>query len=161
MSGRVVALAVNPENPAEFYVAYASGGVWHTTTNGISFDAISENAPTQHIGEIAMHWPSRTLWVGTGENNASRSSYAGMGMLKTTDNGATWEAAGLPDSHHIGKILIDPQDPNHVIVGVTGHLYSPNAARGIYVTTNGGKRVDATPLYQRGNRNHRHGACTK
>ena len=139
MSGRVVALAVNPENPAEFYVAYASGGVWHTTTNGISFDPISENAPTQHIGEIAMHWPSRTLWVGTGENNASRSSYAGMGMLKTTDNGATWEVAGLPDSHHIGKILIDPQDPNHVIVGVTGHLYSPNAVRGIYVTTDGGK----------------------
>ena len=50
------------------------------------------------------------------------------------------EAAGLPDSHHIGKILIDPQDPNHVIVGVTGHLYSPNAARGIYVTTDGGKQ---------------------
>ena len=140
MSGRVVALAVNPDNPAEFYVAYASGGVWHTTTNGISFDPISENAPTQHIGEIAMHWPSRTLWVGTGENNASRSSYAGIGMLKTTDNGATWQAAGLPDSHHIGKILIDPQDPNHVIVGVTGHLYSSNAARGIYVTTDGGKQ---------------------
>ena len=58
MSGRVVALAVNPENPAEFYVAYASGGVWHTTTNGINFDPISENAPTQHIGELAMHWPS-------------------------------------------------------------------------------------------------------
>ena len=92
MSGRVVALAVNPENPAEFYVAYASGGVWHTTTNGIQFDPISENAPTQHIGEIAMHWPSRTLWVGTGENNASRSSYAGMGMLKTNDNGATYVA---------------------------------------------------------------------
>ena len=140
MSGRVVALAVNPDNPAEFYVAYASGGVWHTTTNGINFEPISENAPTQHIGEIAMHWPSRTLWVGTGENNASRSSYAGMGMLKTTDNGATWEEAGLSDSHHIGKILIDPKDPNHVIVGVTGHLYSPNQERGIYETTDGGKQ---------------------
>ena len=140
MSGRVVALAVNPENPAEFYVAYASGGVWHTTTNGIQFDPISENAPTQHIGEIAMHWPTRTLWVGTGENNASRSSYAGMGMLKTNDNGATWEKVGLGDSHHIGKILIDPQDPNHVIVGVTGHLYSPNKERGIYETTDGGKQ---------------------
>lgn len=140
MSGRVVALAVNPDNPAEFYVAYASGGVWHTTTNGINFEPISENAPTQHIGEIAMHWPSRTLWVGTGENNASRSSYAGMGMLKTTDNGATWEEAGLSDSHHIGKILIDPKDPNHVIVGVIGHLYSPNQERGIYETTDGGKQ---------------------
>ena len=98
-------------------MAYASGGVWHTTTNGINFEPISENAPTQHIGELAMHWPSRTLWVGTGENNASRSSYAGIGMIKTTDNGASWQHAGLSDSHHIGKILIDPKDPNHVIVG--------------------------------------------
>ena len=61
-------------------------------------------------------------------------------MLKTNDNGATWEKVGLGDSHHIGKILIDPQDPNHVIVGVTGHLYSPNKERGIYETTDGGKQ---------------------
>jgi len=138
MSGRVVALAVNPENPAEFYVAYASGGVWHTTTNGISFDPISDNAPTQNIGEIAMHWPSRTLWVGTGENNASRSSYAGIGMLKTTDNGASWQKAGLEDSHHIGKIIINPSDPDHLVVGVTGHLYSTNKERGVYVSRDGG-----------------------
>ena len=139
MSGRVVALAVNPENAAEFYVAYASGGVWHTTTNGISFDPISDNAPTQNIGEISMHWPTRTLWVGTGENNASRSSYAGIGLLKTTDNGATWQKAGLEDSQHIGKILINPMDENHLVVGVTGHLYSPNSERGVYVTKDGGK----------------------
>ena len=139
MSGRVVALAVNPNDPTEFYVAYASGGIWHTTTNGISFAPISENAPTQNIGEIAMHWPTRTLWVGTGENNASRSSYAGVGMMKTTDNGKTWSLAGLEDSHHIGKILIHPDDPNHLIVGVTGHLYSKNAERGVYFTKDGGK----------------------
>ena len=139
MSGRVVALAVNPNDPTEFYVAYASGGLWHTTTNGISFTPISENAPTQNIGEIAVHWPTRTLWVGTGENNASRSSYAGIGMMKTSDNGKTWSHAGLEDSHHIGKILIHPEDPNHVIVGVTGHLYSTNAERGVYVTKDGGQ----------------------
>lgn len=139
MSGRVVALAVNPSDPTEFYVAYASGGVWHTTTNGTHFTPITDNAPTQNIGEIAMHWPTRTLWVGTGENNSSRSSYAGIGMLKTTDNGKTWETAGLTDSHHIGKILIHPDDPNHLVVGVTGHLYSANAERGIYVTDDGGQ----------------------
>lgn len=138
MSGRVVALAVNPKDPTEFYVAYASGGVWHTTDNGISFTPISENAPTQNIGEIAMHWPTRTLWVGTGENNASRSSYAGIGLLKTENNGQSWEQAGLPDSHHIGKILIDANNPEHVVVGVTGHLYSPNEQRGVYVTQDGG-----------------------
>lgn len=139
MSGRVVALAVNPEDPTEFYVAYASGGIWHTTTNGTHFIPITENAPTQNIGEMAMHWPTRTLWVGTGENNSSRSSYAGIGMLKTTDNGKTWVSAGLADSHHIGKILVHPKDPAHLVVGVTGHLYSPNKERGIYVTKDGGQ----------------------
>lgn len=138
MSGRVVALAVNPEQPTEFYVAYASGGVWHTKDNGISFTPIMDNAPTQNIGEIAVHWPSGTLWVGTGENNASRSSYAGMGLLKTVDNGKTWTHHGLAGSHHIGKILIHPNNPNHLVVGVTGALYTPNAERGVYVTTDGG-----------------------
>jgi len=144
MSGRVVALAVNPDQPTEFYVAYASGGVWHTQDNGISFAPIMENAPTQNIGELAMHWPSRTLWVGTGENNASRSSYAGMGMLKTTDNGASWTTHGLEGSHHIGKILIDPKNPDHVIVGVTGALYSDNPVRGVYRTTDGGANWEQT-----------------
>ena len=138
MSGRVVALAVNPDQPTEFYVAYASGGIWHTKDNGISFDPIMENAPTQNIGEMAMHWPSRTLWVGTGENNASRSSYAGIGMLRTQDNGTTWTHHGLIDSHHIGKILINPQNPDHLVVGVTGHLYTPNPERGVYVTQDAG-----------------------
>lgn len=138
MSGRVVALAVNPEQPTEFYVAYASGGVWHTKDNGISFTPIMDNAPTQNIGEIAVHWPSGTLWVGTGENNASRSSYAGMGLLKTMDNGKTWTHHGLAGSHHIGKILIHPNNPNHLVVGVTGALYTPNIERGVYVTTDGG-----------------------
>lgn len=70
MSGRIVALEVNPLDPTEFYAAYASGGIWHTQDNGISFISITDNAPTQNIGEIAMHWPTKTLWVGTGENNA-------------------------------------------------------------------------------------------
>ncbi|MDB4015474.1 glycosyl hydrolase [Flavobacteriaceae bacterium] len=138
MSGRIVALEVNPADPTEFYAAFASGGIWHTKDNGISFTSITDNAPTQNIGEIAMHWPSKTLWVGTGENNASRSSYAGIGMLKTTDNGISWEVKGLEDSHHIGKILINPNNPEEVVVGVTGHLYTPNAERGIYRSEDGG-----------------------
>ena len=138
MSGRVVDLAVNPDNPTEFYVAYASGGLWYTDNNGISFSPIMDNAATQNIGDIAVHWASGTIWVGTGENNSSRSSYAGIGLLKSTDQGKTWENMGLPDSHHIGRILINPSNPNEVLVGVLGHLYTPNAQRGIYKTTDGG-----------------------
>ena len=138
MSGRVVALEVNPEDSSEFYVAYASGGVWHTNNNGTSFSSISEDWPTQNIGEITMDWKNQTLWVGTGENNSSRSSYYGIGILKTDPNGLNWINVGLIDSHHIGKILINPNDKDHVIVGVTGHLYSNNKNRGVYVTKDGG-----------------------
>ena len=139
MSGRVVALEVDPEDPTRFYVAYASGGVWFTENNGTSFTSISENWPTQNIGEITMDWKNQTLWVGTGENNSSRSSYSGIGILKTESNGSNWVNVGLADSHHIGKIIINPTDKNHVIVGVTGHLYSKNKNRGVYVTKDGGK----------------------
>jgi photosystem II stability/assembly factor-like uncharacterized protein len=138
MSGRVVALEVNPKDPTKFYVAYASGGVWYTDNNGTSFRSISEDWPTQNIGEITMDWNNEILWVGTGENNSSRSSYSGIGILKTEPNGSNWVNVGLTDSHHIGKILINPTNKDHVIVGVTGHLYSKNKNRGVYVTKDGG-----------------------
>lgn len=138
MSGRVTDLAVNPDNPSEFYVAYASGGVWYTVNNGTTFTPILDNSNTQNVGDIAVDWKSRTIWVGTGENNSSRSSYAGIGILKSSDNGKTWQNVGLTDSHHIGRILINPNNPDEVVVGVTGHLYSPNNERGVYKTTDGG-----------------------
>ncbi|TGV01978.1 VPS10 domain-containing protein [Flavivirga rizhaonensis] len=139
MSGRVTDLAVNPEDPTEFYVGYASGGVWHTKNNGTTFNPVLDTSNTQNVGDIAVDWKNKTIWVGTGENNASRSSYAGIGILKSTDNGKTWQNMGLKDSHHIGRILINPKNPDEVIVGVTGHLYSPNQERGVYKTVDGGK----------------------
>ena len=77
--------------------------------------------------------------MGTGENNSSRSSYAGIGILKSEDKGKTWQNVGLTDSHHIGKIIINPKNTDEVVVGVIGHLYTPNAERGIFKTTDGGK----------------------
>ena len=139
MSGRVVDIDVNPNNTIEFYVGYASGGLWYTNNNGTSFTPILDNSDTQNIGDIAVDWKSGTLWVGTGENNASRSSYAGIGILKSSDSGKTWKHMGLSDSHHIGRIVINPENTNEVVIGVTGHLYSQNENRGIYKTTNGGQ----------------------
>ncbi len=139
MSGRVVDLDVNPNNPNEFYVGYASGGVWHTVNNGSTFKPILDTSNTQNVGDIAVDWKTKTIWVGTGENNSSRSSYAGIGILKSTDNGKTWVNVGLPDSHHIGRILINPNNSDEVVIGVTGHLYSSNNERGIYKTTDSGK----------------------
>ena len=139
MSGRVVDLEVNPNNPNEFYAAYASGGLWHTKNNGTTFTPILDTAETQNIGAIAVHWKTRTIWVGTGENNSSRSSYAGVGILKSIDNGKHWKNVGLTDSHHIGSIIINPNNPEEVVIGVIGHLYTPNKQRGIFKTIDGGK----------------------
>ncbi|WP_298505395.1 glycosyl hydrolase [uncultured Maribacter sp.] len=139
MSGRVVDVDVNTENPSEFYVAYASGGLWYTINNGASFTPIMDNSNTQNIGDIAVDWKTGVIWVGTGENNSSRSSYAGIGILKSLDKGKTWANMGLNDTHHIGKIVLNPNNPNEVIIGATGHLYTPNEERGIYKTIDGGK----------------------
>lgn len=139
MSGRVVDMEVNPEDPTEFYVAYASGGLWHTINNGISFNSIFDTEDIMTIGDIAMDWKSRTLWVGTGEVNSSRSSYSGIGVYKSNNNGKSWEYLGLPESHHIGEIKLHPTDVNTAWVAVLGHLYSPNKERGVYKTTDGGK----------------------
>ena len=139
MSGRVADIAVNPNDPTEFYVGYASGGLWHTNNNGTTFTPILDNTPTQNIGDIAVDWNSRTIWVGTGEKNSSRSSYAGIGVIKSENNGKTWEYLGLTDTHHVSRIVINPNNPNEVLVGVIGHLYSPNQERGIYKTVDGGK----------------------
>ncbi|MGB5554339.1 MAG: glycosyl hydrolase, partial [Flavobacteriaceae bacterium] len=144
MSGRVADLEVNPQDPTEFYVGYAAGGLWYTRNNGTSFVPVMDNAATQNIGDIAVDWKNGTLWVGTGENISSRSSYAGIGMLKSTDKGETWQDMGLNDGHHFGRIIINPNKPDEVVVGVTGHLYSPNEERGIFKTTDGGKTWQKT-----------------
>ena len=139
MSGRVADIDVNPNDPTEFYVGYASGGLWYTKNNGTSFKPVLDNSPTQNIGDIAVDWKKGTIWVGTGEKNSSRSSYAGIGMLKSDNQGLTWEHVGLPDSHHVSRIIINANNPEEVVVGVIGHLYSPNEERGIFKTIDGGK----------------------
>ena len=139
MSGRVVDLAVNPKNPTEFYVAYATGGLWYTNNNGTSFTPVMDSAETVNCGSVTVDWNSGTIWVGTGEVNASRSSYAGVGVLKSSDKGKTWENLGLKDSHHISRIWVNPSNLNEIVVAAVGHLYTTNKERGIYKSTDGGK----------------------
>lgn len=137
--GRIVEIAVNPDDPTEFYAAYATGGLWHTTNNGQSFTPVFDREDVIFLGTVAVHWPTRTIWVGTGEANASRSTYSGLGVYKSTDNGKTWQYLGLPESHHIGALKLHPTNPEIAWVAATGHLYSPNKERGVYKTTDGGK----------------------
>ena len=146
MSGRVVDIEANPEDPTEFYVAYATGGLWHTVNNGQSFTPIMDNLDILFLGDIAINWKSnpRMIWAGTGEANSSRSSYAGMGVYLSKDNGKNWQHLGLAESHHIGDIKLHPTDPNTAWVAVLGHLYSPNEERGVYKTSDGGANWQRT-----------------
>jgi photosystem II stability/assembly factor-like uncharacterized protein len=138
MSGRAVDLDVNPADPTEFYVAYASGGLWYTRNNGQSFKPVFDDEDVITVGDFAVDWKTHNIWIGTGEVNSSRSSYAGVGMYFSSDSGKTWQHKGLPESHHIGKVLLHPSDPNTLWVAVLGHLFSPNRERGVYKTTDGG-----------------------
>ena len=126
MSGRVVDVDVNPEDPTEFLVAYASGGLWKTTNNGISFFPVMDEAEVIIMGDIAVDWKRNIIYAGTGENNSSRSSYAGLGIYKSTDGGKSWTNTGLQETHRTGRIVIHPENPDIVWVGAQGHLYSPN-----------------------------------
>ncbi|RAU84073.1 WD40/YVTN/BNR-like repeat-containing protein [Pontibacter arcticus] len=140
MSGRITDIEGSPKDATTFYAAYASGGLWKTTNNGITFEPIFDEQAVMTIGDIAIDWNNNeTIWVGTGESNSSRSSYSGVGVYKSTDGGKTWQHMGLDDTHHIGKIIIHPTDPNTVWVAALGHLYSPNKDRGVFKTTDGGK----------------------
>ena len=138
--GRFVDYAVVEASPQTFYAATASGGLWKTENHGLTWEPVFDNQGTVSIGAVALFQPNPNIvWVGTGEANNSRSSYWGDGIYKSTDAGKTWTNVGLKDSHHIGRILTHPTDPNTVYVAALGHLYSSNEERGLYKTTNGGK----------------------
>ena len=140
MGGRIDDIEGYNNNPYKFYIASASGGLWVTENNATTWKPIFDYESSITIGDIAVSQTDENLiYVGTGEQNSSRSSYAGTGVFKTTDGGKTWENVGLTDSHHIGKIIIDPVDNNIVFVAALGHLFTDNEERGLYKTTDGGK----------------------
>jgi len=145
--GRITDIDVPKGKPFTIYIAAASGSVWKTDNNGTTWTPIFETEATFTIGDIAIA-PSNPdiIWVGTGENNSSRSSYAGTGVYKSIDGGKTWKYMGLGETHHIGRIVIHPTNPDIVYVAAIGHLYTYDEARGLYKTTDGGKTWEKLPL---------------
>jgi len=139
-SGRFVDFAVPELEPHTIYAATGSGGLWKSANNGITWESIFDTQPVISIGDIAVA-PSNPniVWVGTGEATTSRSTYWGDGVYKSTDAGKTWANMGLKESHHIGRIVIDPKSPDTVYVAALGHLYSENPERGLFKTTDGGR----------------------
>src|SRR5262245_18660208 len=134
-----------PETPLHdhLYTVYAasrSGGLWKTTNAGTTWKNVSDGVGAAAVGAVAIA-PSNPdiVWMGTGEQANARSSYSGKGVFKSTDAGATWQFMGLPDSHHIARIVVHPTNPDVVWIAAIGHLFSKNAERGVFKTTDGGK----------------------
>ncbi len=134
-----------PETPARdhlytIYAATRSGGLWKTVNNGITWDPISDSVSVAAVGAVALA-PSnpQIVWMGAGANDLARSSYSGEGVYKSVDAGRTWQLMGLPDSHHIARIVIHPKNPDTVYVAAIGHLFSKNEERGVFRTLDGGK----------------------
>ncbi len=140
LSGRVAALAVDPKNPAYYFVGAASGGLWKTTNNGATFTPVFDDQPSYSIGAVALDPKDPAIvWVGTGEGNSQRSVAYGDGIYKSEDAGRSWKNMGLKKSEHIHRIVIDPRDTKVVYVAAQGPLWGPGGDRGLFKTTDGGK----------------------
>ena len=140
VSGRVAALAVDPRNRARYFAGVASGGVWRTENDGISWTPVFDGEGSYSIGAVTIDpKDSNIIWVGTGENNSQRSVSYGDGVYRSEDGGKSWKNMGLKNSQHIGRVAIDPRDSNVVFVAAQGPLWSPGGDRGLYKSTDSGK----------------------
>ncbi len=140
VSGRVIDLAVNPEDNDQFYVAAASGGVWKTVNHGTTFEPIFDGQGSYSIGSITIDpINAHTVWVGSGENNNQRSVAYGDGIYRSLDDGKSWENMGLKNSEHIAKIIVHPAHSDVIYVAAYGPLWSSGGDRGIYKSADGGK----------------------
>ncbi len=139
-SGRISDFAVHPDMPNVYYAAIASGGIWKTGDNGISWKPVFDKYGSYAVGNIEMD-PNNPniLWAGTGENNSQRSVANGDGIYKTEDGGKSWKNMGLKDSGHLSTIWINPADSNHLRVAAQGPLWNSGGDRGLYETMDGGK----------------------
>jgi photosystem II stability/assembly factor-like uncharacterized protein len=140
MGGRIDDVAVDERNPSVIYVGAASGGLWKTINAGTTWEPLFDRQDVSSIGDVALA-PSNpdVVWVGTGEPNNRQSSTFGNGVYRSLDGGRTWSHAGLRDTQHIGRIIVDPTDADVAYVGALGRLWGPNKERGVFKTTDGGR----------------------
>ena len=138
--GRVAAVSGVPGRRNEFYYGAVNGGVWKSIDGGRVWVPVFDDQPIASIGALAVA-PSHpdTLYVGSGESTLRDSTGFGNGVYKSTDAGTTWTHLGLSDTHHIGRIAIDPRNPDVGFVAAIGKLYSASEERGVFRSVNGGK----------------------
>jgi len=140
MTGRVVDIEANPQNPKVIFVSFATGGLWRSINAGTTWEPVFDRTGVHAVSEIAIA-PSDTsiLYAGTGEPNSRNSLSPGAGVFKSTDAGRTWTYVGLRETQVTGRILVHPTNPNIVWVAALGRVWGTNGERGIYKTTDGGQ----------------------
>jgi photosystem II stability/assembly factor-like uncharacterized protein len=137
--GRVAAVAGSATDPKLYYVGAAGGGIWKSANGGQTWDPVFDKH-TAAIGALAIDpTDNKTVWAGTGEANPRNDVSVGDGVYKTTDGGDTWTNVGLKGTKYISRIVVDPRNHNHVVVGALGDVFADSPERGIYVTDDGGK----------------------
>ena len=140
MMGRVDDIQAAEQDPMTMYIGFATGGLWKSTDGGNYWKPLWENMENDSVGAIAIAPSNKDIvYVGTGEANNRQSSSIGDGVWGTTDGGAHWTHLGLENTQSIGRIVVDPTNPNVVYVAAVGHLFGPNPERGLYKSTDGGK----------------------
>ena len=145
MSGRVTAIDVVHKNPDIMYVGTASGGLWKSTSGGITWKPVFDNEITASIGAVAIQQSNPSvIWVGTGEGNPRNSLNGGYGIYRSLDGGKSWKSMGLEKTRHIHRIIVDPTDPNTVYVGAIGSPWGEHPERGVFKTTDGGETWEKT-----------------
>ncbi len=138
--GKIESIWCPKTQKSTIYAGVGSGNLWKTVNNGTTWKPVFENESTFSVAVVTVCDKDPNLvWVGTGEPHMARSSFAGTGVFKSTDGAQTWKNMGLIDTHHIGRVLIDPKDSNVVYVAALGHQYTYNEQRGVFKTTDGGK----------------------
>ncbi|MGZ5022993.1 MAG: WD40/YVTN/BNR-like repeat-containing protein, partial [Chthoniobacterales bacterium] len=138
--GRALAIEGVPGESNTYYFGAVAGGVWKTIDGGANWTPIFDKESISSIGAIAVA-PSdhNIIYVGTGEYAMRGNVTYGTGMYKSLDGGKTWKNIGLKDSRQIGAVVIDPKNPDIVLVAAFGHAFGPNPERGVFRTTDGGK----------------------
>lgn len=140
MSGRITAIDAVISNPDIIFAGAASGGLWRSTSGGVTWEPVFDKETTQSIGAIAIQQDNPSVvWVGTGEGNPRNSLNGGDGIYKSLDGGNTRKKMGLEKTRHIHRIIIDPKNPNTVYVAAIGSPWGEHPERGVYKTTDGGQ----------------------
>jgi photosystem II stability/assembly factor-like uncharacterized protein len=137
--GRSIAVSGVEGQPHTFYFGAVGGGVWKTVNAGESWEPVFDGQPIGSIGAIAVAQSNPyIIYVGTGEADFRSDLSYGDGIYKSTDGGKTWKNLGLRDSRHIARIVIDPHNPDIVLVAAMGEAYGPSVERGIFKSADGG-----------------------